>query len=506
MAPAFLRSFLPKRERSQHDRTFWEAVKTITWTQWALFFVGWLAWTCDAVDFFSVSLSVSLLEEQFGKDTSDITESITLTLLFRSLGAVIFGLISDRYGRKWPLVWNLLLCAILELGSGFVNTFAQFLAVRSLFGIAMGGIWGLASATALESLPVEVRGAASGLIQEGYAVGYLFAAVINLYLVPTVSQSWRSLFWCAAGMSFFAAVVRAVLPESEIFLRAKAARRAHEAAGGQVMSAKSKTRIFLHETKEMLKVHWKLCIYAVLLMSGFNFLSHGSQDLYPTYLKTTKGFNNHQATVATIIGNCGAIVGGGIAGALSQYIGRRLTIIIFLLLIGAFIPLWTLPSSFSALAAGAFCIQVGVQGAWGVIPIALAELSPPAFRGTFPGVAYQLGNMVSSASAQIEATGGKHQRLLLNGKDTPDYAKVQQIFIGIITAYTLILVIVGPENHGSHFEKHKVAFEEGAARDDAFVEDDDVIPTGEVARRSRSGSASDGVDNEKEEIRQKETV
>ncbi|KZV81946.1 MFS general substrate transporter [Exidia glandulosa HHB12029] len=130
MAPAFLRSFLPKRERSQHDRTFWEAVKTITWTQWALFFVGWLAWTCDAVDFFSVSLSVSLLEEQFGKDTSDITESITLTLLFRSLGAVIFGLISDRYGRKWPLVWNLLLCAILELGSGFVNTFAQFLAVR----------------------------------------------------------------------------------------------------------------------------------------------------------------------------------------------------------------------------------------------------------------------------------------------------------------------------------------------------------------------------------------
>ena len=173
-----------------------------------------------------------------------------------------FGILSDRYGRKWPLVANLIICAALQLGSGFTQTFRQFLGVRSLFGIAMGGVWGLASATALENLPMEVRGIASGIIQEGYAVGYLIAAVINLFLVPEVSVGWRALFFTASGISLFSAAVRAVLPESEIFLRAKAAERAR----GTTTS--KKTKIFLHETKLMLKKHWLLCIYAVLLMTG----------------------------------------------------------------------------------------------------------------------------------------------------------------------------------------------------------------------------------------------
>jgi MFS transporter, SHS family, lactate transporter len=175
---------------------------------------------------------------------------------------VIFGILSDRYGRKWPLVANLLIVAVLELGSGFVQTFNQFLAVRSLFGIGMGGIWGLAASTALENLPVETRGLASGVLQQGYAVGYLIAAVVNLFLVPEVSVSWRSLFWTASGMSLLAAIIRILLPESEVFLRAKAAR----SETGH--STRSKTKIFLHETKEMLKKHWLLCIYSVLLMTG----------------------------------------------------------------------------------------------------------------------------------------------------------------------------------------------------------------------------------------------
>lgn len=165
--------------------------------------------------------------------------------------------------------------------------------------------------------------------------------------------------------------------------------------------------------------------------SGFNFLSHGSQDLYPTYLETSKGLSAHAATIATIIGNCGAIAGGALAGQLSQRLGRRLTIILFVLLLGAFIPLWILPSKFGGLAAGAFWVQFGVQGAWGVVPIFLAEMSPPAFRATFPGVAYQLGNMVSSASAQIEATAGDNLRttIVQDGvrKEVPDYATVQGI-------------------------------------------------------------------------------
>lgn len=227
---------------------------------------------------------------------------------------VIFGVLSDRFGRKWPLVINLVIVSILELGAGFVTTFSQFLALRSLFGIGMGGIWGLAASTALENLPVEARGLASGVLQQGYAVGYLLAAVINLRLVPETATTWRSLFWCASGISLFAAGVRAVLPESAVFLRAKQA----ETASG--LSTGKKTKIFLHETKEMLKAHWLLCIYAVLLMTGkyriffsffdffhlcrflrlcvgssnvfgiigFNFLSHGSQvsdPLHGAYLK-----------------------------------------------------------------------------------------------------------------------------------------------------------------------------------------------------------------------------
>jgi len=174
----------------------------------------------------------------------------------------VFGILSDRFGRKWPLICNLVLVAILELGAGFVQTFHQFLALRSLFGVGMGGIWGLAASTALENLPVEARGLASGFLQEGYAVGYLFAAVINLYFVPEVRAGWRALFWTAAGISLFAAGVRASLPESEVFLKAKAA----EIEKGHTTT--QKTKIFLKETKAMLKKHWLLCIYAVLLMTG----------------------------------------------------------------------------------------------------------------------------------------------------------------------------------------------------------------------------------------------
>ncbi|KAJ7084571.1 MFS general substrate transporter [Mycena belliarum] len=465
---------------------------TVTPLQWAFFWVGWLAWTCDAIDFFSVSLSVPALGEQFGKPTSSITQAITLTLLFRSVGAVLFGVFSDRFGRKWPLVFNLVLVAVLELGAGFVQTFPQFLALRSLFGIGMGGIWGLAASTALENLPVGLRGLASGVLQQGYAVGYLIAAVISLQLVPAVSVGWRALFWTGAGISAFGAVLRALLPESAAFEKARASAESHG-----VVSEAQKTRAFLRETKQMLKTHWLLCVYAVLLMTGFNFLSHGSQDLYPTYLQKSKGIKAHAATVATIIGNCGAIAGGGFAGWISQFLGRRITIVAFTLLTAVFIPLWIIPDTFSGLAAGAFCVQFGVQGAWGVIPIHLAEMAPPAFRATFPGVAYQLGNMVSSASAQIEATGGENLKTTLNGVEVPDYAKVQGILLGVVAAFVVFITIIGPENHGSHFEKHRAAFDEGGAADDAFIDDDGVHHA--TGRAARDRDAEEKASEEREE-------
>jgi len=235
-----------------------------------------------------------------------------------------------------------------------------------------------------------------------------------------------------------------------------------------LLSEKQKTKVFLHETKMMLQKEWLLCIYAVLLMTGFNFLSHGSQDLYPTFMETSKGFSTHDATVATIIGNCGAVAGGIAAGWISQRLGRRLTIIIFTLSIGAFIPLWILPTTFGALSAGAFFIQFGVQGAWGIIPVHLNELSPPGFRSTFPGVAYQLGNMVSSASAQIEATAGDHLKTTIRNRTTgkdevvANYGKVQGILIGVVAAFVVIMTLIGNEKRGRHFERAKLAIEEGS--------------------------------------------
>ncbi|KZV96668.1 MFS general substrate transporter [Exidia glandulosa HHB12029] len=463
-APYFIRNLVPRREQTERPRPLLVALRDVTPVQWGFFIAGWMAWTCDAMDFFTVSLSVTNLQTTFNRPAKSITASITLTLLFRSLGAVIFGIISDRYGRKWPLVASLLFCAVLELATGFVKTFAQFLAVRALFGIAMGSVWGMAASNALENLPVEVRGLASGIMQQGYDFGYMLAALVNLYLVPAhPGASWRALFWTAAGCSAFAAAFRMLLPESEVFLRAAAEERERERTSGR---QDGKTKVFMRESSILLKHHWKLCVYAVLLMAGFNFLSHGSGDLFPTYMQTTKGFTARQASISTIIASSGAIAGGAVAGWASQYIGRRLTIVICLVLTGAFVPLWILPSTFGKLTAGAFWISFGIHGAFGVIPIFLSELSPPGLRALFGGVAYQLGNMISSASAQIEATGGDNLRTTVHGKDVPDYATVQGIFIGTVLVYTIILAIVGPEKHSSHFERDKLAFQEGAARED----------------------------------------
>ncbi|SPO37847.1 related to carboxylic acid transport protein JEN1 [Pseudozyma flocculosa] len=441
----------------------------LTPMQWAMFFSGWLAWTMDAWDFFSVSLSVSALTKEFDKPTKSITTAITLTLLFRSVGAAIFGVVSDRYGRKYPLVINLLLIAALSLGSGFVQTYSQFLAVRSLFGIAMGGIWGGATATALENMPPAPRGLFSGILQQGYAVGYLLAASVNLTWIEE-SHNWRILFFLGAGLSALAAAFRMLLPESELFLQQKAEKDARDDSG------ESKATIFLRELKVMLKTHWLRCIYGILLMTGFNFSSHGSQDLTPVMLKSSKLLSADQANKATIIANCGAITGGFIAGYISQYLGRRLTIIMFVIFTGVMIPAWILPNSFSGLAAGGFFMQVGVQGAWGVIPIYLSEIAPPAFRATYAGLAYQLGNAASSASSQIEATGGDNLKernpiWTPNSPPTveefiPAYAKVSAILMGTVCAYLLIVVTFGWEYRGVEFAEAAPATVPGAGKQD----------------------------------------
>jgi len=473
-----------ERNRSQESKNPWKIVTSLTPMQGALFMSGYFAWMMDAVDFFGVSLTSNRLGRFFGKDTHSITTAITLTLLLRSAGALIFGLLSDRYGRKWPLVINLLIVAALELSTAYTVTFSQFLAVRSLFGIGMGGIWGLATANSLENLPIHARGLFSGILQQGYAAGYLVAAVINLTAVEHYDR-WQVLFYIGAGLSLFAAAFRAILPESEFFLRAKAT---------ETTSTTGKSKMFLRQMKKALRIYWKRAIFAILLMSFFNYYSHGSQDLLPVYYENAKGFSAYDASVLTIIGNCGAITGGLFMGYFSQYIGRRLTIIIACCFCAAFIPLWVIPSSFSALAAGVFFVQVGVQGAWAIIPIYLSELSPPAFRAVFPSLAYQLGNAASSASAQIEATLGESVRTTgARGQDIPDYGLIQGWFIGVVSLCIILCCLVGPEDHGSNFESAKAAYQEDAGEATApmvgrrlSATDPSSVEKGEKSEKGRS--------------------
>ncbi|KLU82435.1 sugar transporter [Magnaporthiopsis poae ATCC 64411] len=353
---------------------------------WAFFLVAFVAWTWDAFDFFTVSLTVPQLAKAFGRTNTDITWGITLVLMFRSVGSVIFGIAADRYGRKWPFIVNNILFIVLELGTGFCNTYGEFLACRALFGVAMGGLYGNAAATALEDLPEEARGLMSGILQQGYAFGYLLATAFARALVDTTPHGWRPLF-CA-------------------------------------------------------------------LMAGFNFMSHGSQDLYPTMLTSQFGFSADDVTVTQIVANLGAMLGGTVVGYCSQIVGRRLSILVCCVVGGALLYPYTFVSTRSLVAA-AFFQQFCVQGAWGVIPIHLMELSPGAFRTFVVGTSYQLGNLASSASSTIESTIGERFPLpdrSGSGARRYEYGKVICIFMGCVYAYVIVLTLLGPEYLRRNFD------------------------------------------------------
>ncbi|KAF4981254.1 hypothetical protein FZEAL_2880 [Fusarium zealandicum] len=413
--------------------------------QWAFFFVAFASWTWDSFDFFTVSLTVTSLSKTFDRSKTDITWGITLVLMFRSVGAIIFGIASDRYGRKWPFVVNNILFIILELGTGFCNTYSQFLACRALFGIAMGGLYGNAAATALEDCPEEARGLISGILQQGYAFGYLLCAAFARGLVGTTSHDWRPLFWFGACPPVLFIIFRLMLPETMAYQERQRIR--HEAAVAGTGEDDSKGKVFLKEGKVALKHHWMLLVYLVLLMTGFNFMGHGSQDLYPTMLENQLGFSSTKITVTQVMANLGAVMGGTFVGFFSQCIGRRLSIIICCIVGGALLYPYTFVRDSSIIAA-AFFLQFCVQGAWGVIPIHLMELSPGALRTFFVGTSYQLGNLISSASSTIEARLGERFPLEKNaeGESRYDYGKVMCIFMVCAYVFVIVLAFVGPEN------------------------------------------------------------
>jgi SHS family lactate transporter-like MFS transporter len=422
------------------------------------------AQTWDAFDFFSVSLTVVPLSKTFGKSKTDITWGITLVLMFRSVGSIVFGIASDRYGRKWPFIINNLLFIVLELGTGFCQTYQQFLACRALFGIAMGGLYGNVAATALEDTPEPARGLISGMLQQGvsvdsfpiiqkvradhtqqYAFGYLLCAALSRGLVDTTSHGWRPLFWFGACPPVLFIIWRLMLPETQAYQERQ---RLREEAG-----ADGKGKVFIKEGKVALKHHWLLLVYLVLLMAGFNFMSHGSQDLYPTMLENQLSFSKNKVTVTQVVANLGAMTGGSVVGFLSQSVGRRLSIIVCCIVGGALLYPYTFVRDSSIIAA-AFFQQFCVQGAWGVIPIHLMELSPGAFRTFVVGTSYQLGNLVSSASSTIEARIGERFPLPDNaeGESRYDYGKVICIFMACVYVYVVLLTLLGPENLRGKFD------------------------------------------------------
>lgn len=472
LSTRFSTLFVTKEERAQYT---WNEIlnpfaelRHMTWRNWSFFLMGFAAWTWDAFDFFAVSLNATAIAETLDKSVKDITWGITLVLMLRSVGAFIFGYWGDRYGRKWPYIINLALLVVLQIGTAFVQTYKQFLGVRALFGIAMGGVYGFSLATSLDDTPVACRGVLSGIFQEGYAFGYLLAVVFNRAITDNSPHGWRAIFWFAAGPPVLFIVWRLCLPETDVYRlqREEAERRRIETAG-------EKWYKIAPETKKVFKTYWLTLVYCVLLMAGFNFMSHGSQDLYPTLLTAQLEYGKDRSTVTNSVANLGAIFGGTVCGHSSTFIGRRFTIMLAVLLGGAMIYPWAYSRS-SAINAGAFFLQAGVQGAWGVVPIYLSELSPPAYRSLVVGLSYQLGNLASSASSTIESTIGERFPIVTaSGEEAYDYSKVMSIFIAAVFGYVLIVIFLGPENRGADFGVDRdVIIEEGNLED---LADDDSL-------------------------------
>ena len=374
---------LPSPTRATSDgtrRPSWSAA------QRSAVIASFLVWTFDAFDFFLLVFVLRAVAAEFDAAITSVTLAIVLTLGARPIGAFIFGRAADRYGRRPTLVVVILLYSLLEFASAFSPSLIFLICVRALFGVAMGGVWGVGASLTMETIPPSARGIASGLLQAGYPTGYLTAALAYAFLFPLVG--WRGLFMVGALPALLSIyVIRSV----------------QESPGWKAASAAKKEGAWA-----VLKAHWGLAIYAVILMTAFNFFSHSTQDLYPTFLQVEHGFSPHTVGTIAVIYNVGAIFGGLAFGAMSERIGRRRAIVSAALLSLPIVPLWALSGSAVLLALGAFLMQFMVQGAWGVIPAHLNELSPAEARGTFPGVVYQLGNLFASANTTLQAGIAAH--------------------------------------------------------------------------------------------------
>jgi SHS family lactate transporter-like MFS transporter len=347
---------------------------------WHAVTASFLGWTLDAFDFFVLVFLVDTLAAQFHVRKADIVWTLTATLAMRPVGAIVFGLLADRYGRRRPLMANVIFFSVVELLCGFAPNYTVFLILRAIYGIGMGGEWGVGASLAMEAAPERWRGLLSGILQSGYSIGYLLAALAARFVEPNLG--WRTMFWIGGAPALLALYIRTKVPESEAW-------KQHRAPSTAAILA-------------VVKQHWKTAAYLVLMMTLMMFFSHGTQDLYPDFLKTAHGASSRMVSYIAILYNVGAVAGAVLFGFFSDRMGRRRSMIAALILSLAAIPAWAFAGPIVVIAIAAFVMQAGVQGAWGVIPAHLNELSPDQTRGLLPGLAYQLGILIAAPTNSIE--------------------------------------------------------------------------------------------------------
>ena len=381
---------------------------------------AYLGWTLDAFDFFIMAFVLRQVAATFSAPIGSVAFAITLTLACRALGAALFGRLADRFGRRPTLMVNVLSYSVLEFCSGLAPTLTVFLILRALYGVAMGGEWGVGASLTMESVPAKWRGPVSGLLQAGYPSGYLLASVLYLAL-PWLG--WRGMFMVGVIPALLVFYIRRSVPESPDWL----ARSHHERRAG---------------IWPVLRQHAGLVAFAAIVMMAFNFFSHGSQDLYPSeFLGAQHHLSTATISAISIVANLGAILGGIGFATLSQRIGRKWSIVIAALLALPVLRLWAFSNTPIMLGLGAFLMQVCVQGAWGVVPVYLNELSPPTIRGTFPGLVYQLGNFLAAANANIQ--------VWLAQRFDGDYAMALAIVVGVVAVIIAVMVALGREPKGT---------------------------------------------------------
>jgi SHS family lactate transporter-like MFS transporter len=397
-----------------------------TSTQRHVVTASFLGWMLDAFDFFLVVFVISQLSKDFNVGVPKVSEALFLTLAMRPVGAFLFGRIADHFGRKPALMISVVFYSVAELATAASSSLDMFLLLRALFGIGMGGVWGVGASLAFESVPTSSRGFVSGLLQVGYPTGYLLASLAYGLLFDQIG--WRGMFILGALPALLVFYIQRSVPESSVWTE---------------MKSQPKASGLLHS----LSGHWGLALYAIILMACFNFFSHGTQDLYPTFLQKQHGFDTQITSRIAITYNIGAICGGLLFGTLSSRMGRRKMIALASALSLVAIPFWAYGSTAVELAIGAFFMQVMVQGAWGVVPAHLNELAPAGIRATFPGVVYQLGNLIASRNSVIQATLAEQHGSAAH----PDYSFALALIAGIGAVLLVVLSLLGPEKRGVHF-------------------------------------------------------